>query len=159
MAKRIWANICVWTRTQTVIMHNRCRSAEGNRPCKSSKLGVSSLTSTIGGTLFGQGLLSLNGIIWAHQRKINAPELVKGMMDVMVESATLKLRSWETEIESKGGLRVDQNLRNLSSDIIARACFQSSYHEGKEIFVKFRALKKVVNKGMMGIPGFRYGIS
>ncbi|KAB2595235.1 cytochrome P450 714C2-like [Pyrus ussuriensis x Pyrus communis] len=106
--------------------------------CKSLNLGKSSLPSTIGGPLFWQGLLSSNGIIWAHQGKIIALELYLDKV--------------------KGGLaeiRVDQNLRNLSADIIARACFRSSYHEGEEIFVKFRALKKVVNKGMMGTPGFR----
>ncbi|XP_048427812.1 cytochrome P450 714C2-like [Pyrus x bretschneideri] len=43
--------------------------------CKSLNLGKSSLTSTVGGPLFWQGLLSSNGIIWAHQGKIIALEL------------------------------------------------------------------------------------
>lgn len=43
--------------------------------CKSLNLGKASLTSKVVGPLLGEGLLSSNGLIWAHQRGIIAPEL------------------------------------------------------------------------------------
>ncbi|KAK9911142.1 hypothetical protein M0R45_035065 [Rubus argutus] len=123
-------------------------------------LGTPSITSKILGPLLGQGLVSSNGSIWAHQRKTIAPELfvakVKGMMNLIVESTTSMLRTWESEIQSQGGtadIRVDEHLRNLSADIIARACFQSNYREGEEIFSRLKTLQKVLSKGIMGVEG------
>ncbi|KAK9911141.1 hypothetical protein M0R45_035064 [Rubus argutus] len=127
------------------------------RLCTSLTLGIPSITSKILGPLLGQGLTSSNGSIWAHQRNTIAPELfgskVKGMMNLIVESTTSMLRTWESEIQSQGGtaeIRVDEHLRNLSGDIIARACFQSNYCEGEEIFSRLRTLKKVLSKRLIG---------
>ncbi|XP_004307254.1 PREDICTED: cytochrome P450 734A1-like isoform 2 [Fragaria vesca subsp. vesca] len=128
--------------------------------CTSLILGTPSITSKILGPLLGKGLLSSNGLMWAHQRKTIAPELyhakVKGMMDLIVESTTSMLKTWESEIQTQGGtaeIRVDENLRKISGDIIARACFQSNYSEGKEIFSRLRTLQKILSKGIMGVEG------
>lgn len=78
------------------------------------------------------------------------------MMNLIVDSTTSMLRTWENEIQSQGGIaesRVDDKLRNLSADIISKACFHSNYHQGEEIFSKIRTLQKVLSKGMMGIEG------
>nr|AYV88895.1 cytochrome P450 oxidase CYP714J5 [Polygala tenuifolia] len=115
------------------------------------------------GPLLGQGILASSGPIWAHQRKIIAPELymekVKGMVNLMVDSTKALLTLWESMIERKGDtaeIRIDQDLRNLSADIISKACFGSNYIHGKEIFTSLRNLQNIMSKTSIGIPGFRY---
>ncbi|CAJ2670085.1 unnamed protein product [Trifolium pratense] len=126
-------------------------------------LGKPSYLSKDMGPLLGQGILSSSGPIWAHQRKIIAPELyldkVKAMVDQIVDSTNIMLRSWESIIERDGivsEIKIDEDLRSLSADIISRACFGSNYVQGKEIFTKLRDLQKVLSKIYDGIPGFRY---
>ncbi|KAF5795112.1 putative cytochrome P450 [Helianthus annuus] len=114
--------------------------------------------------LLGNGILRSNGHFWVHQRKIIAPEFfmdkVKGMMGLMLESVEPLLRKWEACIEAQGALtaeiRVDDDLRAVSADVISRACFGSSYTKGKEIFSKLRTLQKTISsKGMLfGLPTF-----
>ena len=78
----------------------------------------------------------------------------------MVDSTTSLLRSWESRIEKEEGfadIRVDEDLRSLSADIISRACFGSSYSQGKDIFVKLRTLQTVMSDGFLhfGVLGIR----
>ncbi|XP_024630270.1 cytochrome P450 714C2 isoform X2 [Medicago truncatula] len=129
----------------------------------SLNLGKPSHLSIDMGPLLGQGIISSSGPIWAHQRKIIAPELyldkVKAMVDQIVDSTDIMLRSWESRIESDGvvsEIKIDEDLRSLSADIIARVCFGSNYVKGKEIFTKLRDLLKLLSKIYVGIPGFRY---
>ncbi|KAK9131512.1 hypothetical protein Sjap_011999 [Stephania japonica] len=103
--------------------------------------------------IFGSGVIRSNGQSWADQRKIIAPELymdrVKGMASLIVESAMSLVKSWEKRIEDGGGMaeiKIDQDLRNYSADVISRACFGSSYHQGEEIFFKLRALKNIMSE-------------
>ncbi|KAJ1439574.1 Cytochrome P450 [Sesbania bispinosa] len=126
-------------------------------------LGKPSYHSKDLGPLLGRGILSSSGLIWAHQRKIIAPELyldkVKAMIHLIVDSTKITLRSWETKLESKGAvseIKVDDDLRSLSADIISRACFGSNYIEGKDIFTKLRDLQKLLSHIYAGIPGLRY---
>lgn len=78
----------------------------------------------------------------------------------MLESAEPLLRKWEACVEAQGELRaevrVDDDLRAVSADVISRACFGSSYTKGKEIFSKLRTLQKTISsKGMLfGLPAF-----
>lgn len=70
--------------------------------------------------------------------------MVKGMVGLMVESAMTMLRKWE-EMVKKGGemgceIRVDEDLKDVSGDVIARACFGSSFSKGKMIFSTIRDL-------------------
>lgn len=72
----------------------------------------------------------------------------------MGESAQQLLRSWDERIEAtaaNGGeaavdIKVDEDLREFSADVISRACFGSSYSKGKEIFSKLRILQKTISK-------------
>jgi hypothetical protein len=85
--------------------------------------------------------------------------MMKAMVDQIVDSTNIMLRSWENRIERDGvvtEIKVDEDLRSLSADIISRACFGSNYIQGKEIFTKLRDLQKVLSKIYAGIPGFRY---
>ncbi|PIA59902.1 hypothetical protein AQUCO_00400639v1 [Aquilegia coerulea] len=115
--------------------------------------------------LFGQGILTSNGAKWAHQRKVIAPQLymdkVKGMIKLMGDSAMSLVTLWESKIDSEGGIReikVDEDLRNFSADIISKACFGSSYSKGQEIFQKLRGLQNVMSKQglFLGVPGLRF---
>ncbi|XP_077213598.1 cytochrome P450 714C2-like [Tasmannia lanceolata] len=130
--------------------------------CKSLDFGKPSRQHKERHALFGDGIFSSNGPMWTHQRKILAPEFfmdkVKGMVSLMVESTISMLNSWESRINSEGGIaeiRVDEDLRNLSADVISRACFGSSYSRGKEIFSRLRDLKLSMSLHP-GIPGLRY---
>ncbi|KAK4592584.1 hypothetical protein RGQ29_016922 [Quercus rubra] len=131
--------------------------------CTSLNLGKPSYLSKDRGPLLGQGILSSNGAIWAHQRKIIVPELyidrVKGTVKLMVDSTTSMLRSWESRIENEGGIadiKINDDLRSLSADIISRACFGSNYSQGEEIFLKLKTLQGIMSKGNVGVPGFRF---
>jgi len=81
------------------------------------------------------------------------------MINLIVDSTNTTLRSWEGRLEGEGAvseIKIDEDLRSLSADIIARACFGSNYIEGREIFSKLRDLQTILSKRHSGIPGFRY---
>jgi cytochrome P450 family 714 subfamily C len=81
------------------------------------------------------------------------------MVGKIVDSTNIMLRSWEAMTERYGvisEIKVDEDLRSLSADIIARVCFGSNYVKGKEIFTKLRDLIKLLSKIYVGVPGFRY---
>ncbi|KAE8690535.1 putative VIRB2-interacting protein 2 [Hibiscus syriacus] len=133
--------------------------------CTSLALGKPSYQQKEFCTLLGQGILTSNGALWAHQRKILAPELymdkVKGMMDHIFETTFTVLESWKTQIEAEGGLahiKIDEYMRSFSGDVISRACFGSSYCKGEEIFLKLRALQETMSRKSLstGVPGMRY---
>ncbi|XP_042475822.1 cytochrome P450 714C2-like [Macadamia integrifolia] len=120
------------------------------------------------GPMLGNGILRSNGHVWAHQRKIIAPEFfmdkVKGMVGLMVESGLALIGKWEKRVmESQGGiadLKVDDDLRNFSADVISRACFGSSYSQGKQIFSKLRTLQHTMSEQgfLFKATSFRYYI-
>lgn len=51
--------------------------------CTSLDLGKPTYQAKERGSLLGQGILTSNGAIWAHQRKILAPELYMDKVKVM----------------------------------------------------------------------------
>ncbi|KAJ4753801.1 Cytochrome P450 714B3 [Rhynchospora pubera] len=133
--------------------------------CVSLELGKGTYLKKTHEPLFGQGILKSNGPAWLHQRKLIAPQFfldkVKGMVDLMVDSTNPLLKSWERKIEQNGGMtdiKIDDDLRTYSADVISLACFGSSYVEGKEIFMKLRVLQKIISKPNMlaEITGLRY---
>ncbi|KOM48044.1 hypothetical protein LR48_Vigan07g174800 [Vigna angularis] len=71
--------------------------------CTSLDLGKSAYQLKNLEPLLGQGILSSNGAKWVHQRNILAPELymdkVKGMMNIVSESAVSVVNSWSKRIE------------------------------------------------------------
>lgn len=81
----------------------------------------------------------------------------------MVESAQPLLESWSNSIECQGGMpidvSVDEDLRSVSADVIARTCFGSSYCKGKQIFSKLRSLQKAIVEqsiNLFDVASFRY---
>ncbi|KAH9307848.1 hypothetical protein KI387_035759 [Taxus chinensis] len=89
--------------------------------------------------LIGEGLVVLNGDKWAHHRRIINPSFhtdkLKEMVCCMVESTANMLETWEKAVKN-GDKEVDvsQEFKALTSDIIARTAFGSSYVQGKHIF-------------------------
>ncbi|PKA58572.1 Cytochrome P450 714B3 [Apostasia shenzhenica] len=133
--------------------------------CKSLDLGKATYLQRTHEPLFGHGILKSNGESWAYQRKIIAPEFfmekVKGMVELMVDSASLLLDSWGRRVEEGGGkaeIKVDDDLKSYSADVISRASFGSSYSKGKQIFFKLYQLKKAVSKPnlLVEITGIRH---
>lgn len=129
----------------------------------SLNLGKPSYLSKDHGPLLGQGIFSSNGPYWAHQRKIIAPEFylnkVKEMVKLMVESTSNMIESWGERTrnsEGKSEVKVDDDLKSLSADIISRACFGSSYAEGEQMFLKLQTLQMVMSKVPIGVPGLRH---
>ncbi|OIW00975.1 hypothetical protein TanjilG_16224 [Lupinus angustifolius] len=113
----------------------------------------------------GLGIVSSSGSTWLRHRKIIAPELyldkVKAMINLMVDSTKTVISCWENKVERDGGvseIKVDEDLQNLSADVIAKACFGSNYNEAKEIFTKLRDIQRAMSTvfSYAGIPGFRY---
>ncbi|XP_006663754.2 cytochrome P450 714C3 isoform X1 [Oryza brachyantha] len=72
---------------------------------------------------------------------------MQGMIQLIEDATGPVLEAWECMIDDSGGCReivVDDYLRNLSADVIARACFGSSFTKGEEIFCKLRQLQKAI---------------
>ncbi|KAM7501687.1 hypothetical protein LguiB_000591 [Lonicera macranthoides] len=133
--------------------------------CTSLDLGKPSYQAKERGSLLGQGILTSNGVIWAYQRKILAPELymdkVKGMYHLITDSTIKLVDSWKSMVDADGGvadIKIDPYMRSFSGDVISRACFGSNFNKGEEIFVKLRALQEAASKKLLGtgIPGTRH---
>lgn len=83
------------------------------------------------------------------------------MVGIMVEGSESLVREWKQCIEMEGGteaeITVDNDLKGLSANVIARACFGSSYYKGNHIFSKLRTLHKVLTEQatLFGFPTFR----
>ncbi|KAK8479440.1 hypothetical protein V6N13_063231 [Hibiscus sabdariffa] len=133
--------------------------------CTSMDLGNPTYQQKERGPLLGKGILTSNGELWAHQRKIIAPELyldkVKGMTHLMADCSVMVVNWWKSKVDSEGGaadIKVDDCLRRFTRDVISRACFGSNYSKGEEIFFKIRALQEAMSKKVLsnGFPGMRY---
>ncbi|XP_047339633.1 cytochrome P450 714C2-like [Impatiens glandulifera] len=134
--------------------------------CTSIDLGKPSYQQKERGALLGQGILTSNGTYWVHQRKIIAPELymdkVKGMTGVITNSALTLVKNWRQRIEASEGkvaeIKIDNDMRSFSGDVISMTCFGSNFSKGKEIFKKLKALQDATSKKGLtcGIPGLRH---
>ncbi|EEF35958.1 cytochrome P450 714C2 [Ricinus communis] len=132
--------------------------------CTSLDFGKPSYQHKERGPLLGQGILTSNGTVWAHQRKILAPELymekVKGMVNLITESTNTLVNSWKIRIDSDGGIsdiKIDDAMRSFSGDVISRACFGSNYSKAERIFLLLRSLQEAMSrKSLATVPGMRY---
>ncbi|KAL5539688.1 hypothetical protein UlMin_044965 [Ulmus minor] len=88
-------------------------------------------------------------------------EKVKGMINLITESTVTLVDSWKNRIAKEGGvaeIKIDEDMRSFSGDVISRACFGSNFTKGQEIFFKLRALQEAMSRKCLatGIPGARY---
>lgn len=82
---------------------------------------------------------------------------MKGMTNLIQESALMLIDSWKGLIDGEGGknvdIKIDEYLKKFSGEVISRACFGSSYGEGEQLFQKLALLQQVTSK-----KGFSAGI-
>ncbi|KAL5807653.1 hypothetical protein ACOSQ3_028344 [Xanthoceras sorbifolium] len=141
---------------------------------KSLDLGKPSYLTKALEPMLGNGIIKANGHHWSFQKKLIAPEFflhkVKGMVGLMEECTMAMISTWERRLSQSNRLgraaatlddhefRVDQDLRGLSADIISRACFGSSYSQGKNIFAKLRDMQEALSHQSLvfGLPYFRF---
>ncbi|XP_057827235.1 cytochrome P450 CYP72A616 [Cryptomeria japonica] len=110
-----------------------------------------------------RGLVELEGEKWAHHRRILNPafhmEALKGMIPSIVESGSNMCREWRNLISS-GANEIDvfKEFSVLTSDIISRTAFGSSYAEGNHIFRLLTQLLLLVFERFrrVYIPGSRF---
>jgi hypothetical protein len=86
------------------------------------------------------------------------------MVDVIVESACSLVKSWNSMVETEGGvveLIVDDYVRNFTSTIISKMMFGNNYHVGTKLLPKCKALVDAVDSPTMldGTPFSRYKVS
>lgn len=76
----------------------------------------------------------------------------QGMTSMIADSAVNLVKSWRSRIDIEGGesgtadIKIDNDLKRFSGDVISRACFGRSFSEGEEIFLKLTALEEVLSK-------------
>ncbi|OMO72108.1 Cytochrome P450 [Corchorus olitorius] len=86
--------------------------------------------------ILGNGLVTSEGEKWAKQRKLANfafhGESLKNMTPAMIASVETMLKRWK-QFEGKE-IEVFQEFKLLTSEVISRTAFGSSYLEGKKIF-------------------------
>ncbi|KAL1821399.1 hypothetical protein ACET3Z_016268 [Daucus carota] len=114
--------------------------------------------------MFSYGLGSIEGDQWAQHRKLLTPAFhlhkLKLMLPVMHNSCTEMVRKWEKMVEKNGWCEFDvvPHLHTLTSDVISRTAFGSSYKEGSKVFEIQRQQIQLVMKALQSvyIPGWRF---
>ncbi|KAK2636006.1 hypothetical protein Ddye_030798 [Dipteronia dyeriana] len=86
--------------------------------------------------LLGDGLVTSEGEKWFQQRKLANHafhgESLKGMIPAMIASVEMMLERWRQHDGKE--IEVFQEFRILTSEVISRTAFGSSYLEGQNIF-------------------------
>ncbi|KAI3722962.1 hypothetical protein L2E82_34210 [Cichorium intybus] len=110
------------------------------------------------------GLVAYEGDQWAKHRKLINPafhmEKLKNMVPAFKLSGGEMLEKWEKLVTSKGSCELDiwPDLQALTSDVISRTAFGSSYEEGLQIFELIKEQSALVQEAVMSvyIPGSRF---
>ncbi|KAJ7981923.1 Cytochrome P450 [Quillaja saponaria] len=110
------------------------------------------------------GLANYNGEKWTKHRKIINPafhmEKLKLMLPTFCQSCDDMIRKWEGLVSSDGSCELDvwPSLQSMTSDVISRTAFGSSYEEGRRIFQLLNEQIKLALKSIQSvyIPGWRF---
>ncbi|KAL0396892.1 UNVERIFIED_CONTAM: cytochrome [Sesamum calycinum] len=106
--------------------------------------------------LLGDGLVVAEGEKWSKLRKLANHafhgESLKDMVSAMVESVDIMLERWRYH-EGKE-IEVSKEFKLLTSDVISRTAFGSSYVEGKNIFDMMMKLGVLIAKNTFKIRLF-----
>jgi PHYB activation tagged suppressor 1 len=110
--------------------------------------------------LIGNGLLASEGEKWSKLRKLANhtfhAESLKEMIPAMIASVEAMLERWK-ENEGKE-IEICEEFRILTSEVISRTAFGSSYVEGKHIFEMLTKLGLIISRNdlKIRIPGSRF---
>ncbi|KAF3975918.1 hypothetical protein CMV_000854 [Castanea mollissima] len=113
--------------------------------------------------LIATGLLNYEGEKWATHRKIINPafhlEKLKNMSAAFYQCCNDMMCKWESLVSEEGSIELDvwPYLQTLTSDVISRTAFGSSYDEGRRIFELQKEQAELVMKTVQSvyIPGWR----
>nr|XP_043637707.1 cytochrome P450 CYP749A22-like [Erigeron canadensis] len=98
--------------------------------------------------LHKEGLLLSEGDKWVKKRKIATHafngQRLKDMIPAMIESVSMMLKRWK-DAKTKE-MDVYAEFKILTSEVISRTAFGSSYEEGKQVFQKLGALSLLAAK-------------
>ncbi|GMJ02251.1 cytochrome P450, family 72, subfamily A, polypeptide 10 [Hibiscus trionum] len=104
----------------------------------------------LGSKLFGKGLVMVEGEKWVKQRKLANHvfhgESLKNMIPAVIASVETMLEKWKGQ-EGKE-IEVHQEFRLLTSEVISRTAFGSSYLDGEKIFNMLNKLSIIVIQNM-----------
>ncbi|MCD7462864.1 hypothetical protein HAX54_049552 [Datura stramonium] len=114
--------------------------------------------------LLTRGIVALEEQKWAKHRKILNPafhmEKLKGMVPAFYLSCDEMLNKWEEIIGVKGTNELDiwPYIQRMTSDVISRTAFGSSYEEGRRIFELQEEQAEYLIKAFNSVyfPGSRY---
>ncbi|GLJ24480.1 hypothetical protein SUGI_0467470 [Cryptomeria japonica] len=113
--------------------------------------------------ILGEGLVELNGDKRAHHRRIVNPSFhtdkLKDMVCCMVESTVNMLQKWEKAVKNdEKEVDVAEEFKALTSDVIARTAFGSSYLQGKHIFDLLAQQMSLAcqDSVKLMVPGYRF---
>ncbi|CAN0929423.1 Cytochrome P450 CYP749A22 [Linum grandiflorum] len=108
----------------------------------------------------GNGLFSSQGEKWTKMRKLANQafhgDCLKAMIPAMVASVETMLAKWEASVSTQIEIDAFHEFRILTSEVISRTAFGSSYKEGKNVFDMLMQLGDIVNRNNFkaGIPSF-----
>ncbi|KAL1348560.1 hypothetical protein HN51_024527 [Arachis hypogaea] len=115
--------------------------------------------------LLASGFANYDGDKWAKHRKIVSPafnvEKLKVLIPIFVECCDDMISKWENVLASSDGpceMDVWPSIQNVSSDVLARAGFGSSFEEGKRVFQLQREMLQLTMTlfKFAFLPGYRF---
>ncbi|KAL7163693.1 hypothetical protein ACSBR2_039754 [Camellia fascicularis] len=110
--------------------------------------------------LLGNSLVTSEGEKWSKLRKLANhalhAESLKNMVPAMVSSVEMMLERWKQHEGEE--IKVFEEFRMLTSEVISRTAFGSSYLEGKDIFEMLTKLGIITSRNVFKIklPIFRW---
>ncbi|MBA0797512.1 hypothetical protein Gohar_008204 [Gossypium harknessii] len=108
--------------------------------------------------LLGNGLVTVEGEKWVKQRKLANNvfhgESLKDMRPAIIASVETMLKKWKGQVGKE--IEVFHEFKLLTSEVISRTAFGSSYLEGEKIFEMLNKLSIVLSRNLSntGIPLF-----
>ncbi|KAB1670383.1 hypothetical protein ES319_D02G034100v1 [Gossypium barbadense] len=108
--------------------------------------------------LLGNGLVTVEGEKWVKQRKLANNvfhgESLKDMRPGIIASVETMLKKWKGQVGKE--IEVFHEFKLLTSEVISRTAFGSSYLEGEKIFEMLNKLSIVLSRNLSntGIPLF-----
>ncbi|XP_031473021.1 cytochrome P450 714C2 [Nymphaea colorata] len=127
---------------------------------RSMSWGKPSVFRTDRQSLFGNGLLMLDGDNWSHRRHTLSPAFfpsnLKKLAGVIIDSASDMLQNWEDQTKDAATAEIDveKDLVRATANVIAKITFGQSYQQVKEVFEEMSSVQSVLfrNQRLVGVP-------